>query len=217
MKRDDRGRAYAFWRKVADYKKHGTGNLYDLFFRFDFVVEANRRSGEFASSAVLRRIEDAFPPLFRTIWVDIDGQEVTSEGLRSDLAFPYNKETDTNLRKPEWEMVDKLGMVADWSSVCQSAYTSAEAILQDDVQVAEKSERAGRQIERRFRAIERQLNARIAALGEQPSDVDALEREREMSDHLQKVVSEAKLRLDAVGAIILAVGNPFKARIRQPD
>ena len=217
MDTDDRGRAYACWRNITSY---GDGveaeDSTDLFFRFDFFSEANLSEADeliveqgLARGAVARRAEDAFPPLFHTIWVDIDGNQVTDPNLLSDLESPYSQYTDTNLREPRWQQVDDLGIVADWSRLCQSANTSAYTLFLEATEFEERISEAQQQLESRYRATEQQLEARVAVLDQRSGDLDALAMERGLYDCLHKVVTKPRVRLDSVGAVFLSGNNPF--------
>jgi ATP-dependent helicase HepA len=166
---DERGRAYAYWREVPDYgNEFETGNGADLYFRFDFLVEANLPGIKelilergLAIGAVARRAADAFAPEFCTIWVDIDGVQVTDADLVAELERPYSRETDTNLRDLRWARFDALGLVADWSGVCQSAYISASALLKARTKLDERVRDAQRQLKGGLKAAERQLDPRM--------------------------------------------------------
>lgn len=212
MAADERGRAFAFWREIPDYaNEYETGNFADLFFRFDFLIEANMAAARdliesrgLAAGVVARRAEEAFTPQYHTIWVDLDNVQVTDRDLIADLERPRDTTTDTSLRGSRWQTVDDLGMVADWPRVCQSAYATASTLLGEAIGLDERIASAQRQLAFRYKAAEQQLESRIAVLEHRSGDVEALAMERELHECMEKVVSEPRVRLDSVGVAFLS-------------
>jgi ATP-dependent helicase HepA len=218
LESDDRGRAYACWREIADYdNEYETGNSADLFYRFDFLVEANvvaqrERVAELglAPGAVSRRAEDAFPPMFRTIWIDIDGVQVTDKFLVADLESPHDRSKDTNLRDTHWKTIDDMGIVANWARVCDAAFASALACLQEATELDERVTQALRRTDRRFKAARQQIETRIAVLDKAEGEIEALRVERNLHECLRSIISSPRIRLDSIGAVFLSGRNPFE-------
>jgi ATP-dependent helicase HepA len=211
MEFDERGRAYALWRKVDDFQARfpGTGSE-GLFFRFDFLVEANLEAVELLAqqrglsmAALARRAEEAFPPLYETVWVDIEGDAVTEAQL-DELGRPYDRGNDTNLRGPRWALVDELGLFADWNEVCASAHRRAREWLEQRTELSRKIESAERHVESVFQQAKFGLDARIQAVAGRHGDRQILALEREIHVCLCSAFQPPTIRLDSVGAVVLA-------------
>jgi ATP-dependent helicase HepA len=217
METDERGRAYACWREVPGYdSEYKTSNPADVFFRFDFLVEANLAAitdliaqRGLAKGALTRRAEEAFAPHFCSVWVDVDGAHVTAPVLLGELERPYDKRTDTNLRDPFWQTVDALGVVADWSRLCATSYAVASTFLSEAAGIAAKIARAHRHLDSGLATTERQLAARIAASDQPAADRATLAMERALYEGLRIATGEPTVRVDSVGAMFLSGRTPF--------
>lgn len=215
---DDRGCAYACWRVVPDYERRFKGmEPEDVFFRFDFVVEPNvpavaeqARQAGLSIGAVSRRAEEAFGPVFHTIWVDVDGTQVTDAELLEELNRPYDRNTDTNLRDSRWAKVDDLGLVANWSRVCEQAETAARRHLGEAIGLDDAVASAVRQVKKRARHDELLLEARLAVSETGGADTRALEVGGKLSHCLRTAVEDPRVRLDSVGAVFVSARNPFR-------
>lgn len=214
---DDRGRAYAMWRSVGHIVgEERTEERIDLYLRFDFLVEADlARETEFIEEqglvfgAVQRRAEEAFPPLFSTIWIDADGGRVTNPAILDELSQPYRQPRDTNVSGARWEIVDSMGVIANWERVCQTTMEAAEVALWEEAELTNYIAAAMDQLDSTFQKTKRRLEARIASVSQLSGDADALIREEMLHHCLQRIVESPRVRLDAVGAIFLASKNPF--------
>src|SRR5262249_54936625 len=116
VRADDRGAAFAMWRHVP-----GIGGSPQLFFRFDFMIEADiagaRRLAEpslTSPEALRRRANEVCPVVYQTVWLDSDLSEVPSGTLLALLSMPYSRENrpdggkDTNLRLDRWGQFDSV-------------------------------------------------------------------------------------------------------------
>lgn len=216
MEHDERGRAYAMWRVVADFHERfpNAGNE-ALFFRFDFLIEANldvatqlARSQGVSLAALARRAEEAFVPLYETVWIDIEEAEVT-ELVLEELDRAYDQKWgDTNLRDERWEIVDALGLYSDWAEICSLARTQADRKLVQRTGLTKRLERATDYIDEVYREAKHGLEARIQAVTGRMGDRRILALETEIHRCLHAALDPPSIRLDSVGAVILA-DRPF--------
>ena len=184
---DDRGRAYAIWRTSRQW------NLLDqedaLYFRFEFVVEANTdaltEAGDTAAQAALqRRADGVFPPQFITVCTDARGQVVDNEGVRSLLeAEPERQQdggADTNIKGDRLPVLDDFVPPKRWATRCNDARDAARNALLDAESLHDH---------------QRQAHAHLDANGTLTS---------EHVDLLRASIETPAVRLDSVGAIVLS-------------
>ncbi len=188
---DDRGRAYAIWRTSRQW------NLLDqedaLYFRFEFVVEANTDAltdaGDTAAQAALqRRADGVFPPQFITVCTDARGQVVDNEGVRSLLeAEPERQQdggADTNIKGDRLPVLDDFVPPKRWATRCNDARDAARNALLD-AESLHDHQRQGHAL----------LDANRTLM---PEHVDLL----------RASIDTPAVRLDSVGAIVLS-GQPI--------
>lgn len=188
---DDRGRAYAIWRTSRQW------NLLDqedaLYFRFEFVVEADTDSfaeaGDTAAQAALqRRADGVFAPQFITVCTDARGQVINNEGVRSLLeAEPERQQdggADTNIKGDRLPVLDDFVPPKRWATRCNEARDAARnALLSADT----------------LHEHQRQAHAHL--------DADRT-LTPEHADLLHASIDTPAVRLDSVGAIVLS-GQPI--------
>ncbi|RKH18564.1 hypothetical protein D7X74_09185 [Corallococcus sp. CA047B] len=220
---DDRGIAWALWRSIPGYQADSVG---DVFFRFDFLVEVDldpaleflQSSGE-PTHALRRRSDEAFPPIFQTVWVDRDGEPVLSPGTRAQLEESYRQEsrggTDHNLNPERWEVVANMGLLSNWEDTCRAARKRAEALLTADVGLGQLTEDHAQRIESHAATVAARLSSRLAHL-EEGSSREAEQRHMELENRLAAALArgirQPRLRPDSVGAVFLSGQNPFQSR-----
>ncbi|PRP96523.1 RNA polymerase-associated protein RapA [Enhygromyxa salina] len=216
MEHDERGRAYAMWREVENFNEvFPSAGSEALFFRFDFLIEANldavvqlARDRNVSLAAIARRAEEAFPPLYETVWIDIEGDEVTQVQLEQ-LGRAYSQNSgDKNLRDERWDPVDALGLYADWSDVCSLARERARQRLEQRTELSKRLECATDYVDEVYREAKRGLEARIQAVAGRQGDRRILALETEIHRCLHGALQPPTVRLDSVGAVVLA-DRPF--------
>ncbi|WP_331104146.1 protein DpdE [Archangium sp.] len=220
---DDRGIAWALWRCIPGYQ---TNAVSDVFFRFDFMVEVDvgpaleilSSFGE-ATHAVRRRADEAFPPIFRTVWVDQDGEPVQSPEVRAQIEDSYHQEsrggTDYNLNPARWEVVSDMGLLATWEDTCRAARRRAEALLTADVDLSRLTETHAERLERHTAMAAARLSSRLAHLKEGTShkaEQRHLEFENRLAAALARGIRQPRIWPDSVGAVFLSGQNPFQPR-----
>ena len=114
---DDRGRVFAMWRhRPAFEAKDGSGC--DLWFRFDFIVEANLPDpNDDVTRALRRRVEQHFAPRFYTVWVSMsDGATLHPEAILLE-SYRNNSHVDGrdfNLNPRRWHALQSLVSSIPW-------------------------------------------------------------------------------------------------------
>ncbi|WP_437763396.1 protein DpdE [Sorangium sp. So ce281] len=212
VRADDRGAAFAMWRHVP-----GWSGAPALFFRFDFVVEADvslaravLAGTDSAPEALRRRADETFPVEYRSIWLDVMLAEVRDPRVLDHLERPYQALTkggrDLNLRPDRWSAVDAAVPVTDWGELCVRARTAAERALRGTPGFVERCQTAAARVRVAGVAVEDQLHSRIARLSgaARASEEAAIELERQLIRALAAGVTTPLVRLDAVGAVYLA-------------
>jgi ATP-dependent helicase HepA len=224
---DDRGRSYAMWREVHD-EFAGMNNK--MYFRFDFLIEVALEHArtilgavpivntETATSAISRRGDALFPPLVVQIWIDEEGDEVSTEFIEKYLTVPYDKHGtngtyhDTNLKSLRFLslMETDPDTFANWTERCIRMRDSAKAILgaKSDHMEAKVTAIKNARIEDEVR--EAQLATRIRMLDgiESDSEREQLAIEKKLNAALYQGIETPLIKVDVAGVVILS-GMPF--------
>ena len=218
---EERGRAYACWRHIENHTDP-TGLSTSIYFRFDFIIEANHREvlrheacASLPIGVVQRRVEENFPPTFHTIWTNDSGVPLTtqntSQELLDQLQLPYERENDrdTNIRHEHWHEVERLAEIGDWSTLCNTCFESAASHLREAAKLEQRIDEAHRHLATQHQLRQSRLQSRIAALKNASGDSKTLELEEYLYRGIHNAIGNANSRLDAVGAIFLSSENPF--------
>lgn len=218
---DDRGRVFAVWRHWPDYSAmDGSGN--DLFFRFDFLVEADlgeellseSNTPETSGRALRRRVDGCFPPQFITAWVGVDRMAVAEPPVY--LTTPYRSKPDTtepgrdfNLNPTRWHRLstqDDVPWLQDWEHVCYQAQEDALAhvsglgVLQQQIAGAQRL--LNEQIQTRTAYLQNRIS-RLAGFAKQAEEAE-LVAELDRHERLMSAVAHPRFHLDVVGAVFLS-------------
>ena len=217
---DDRGTSFSMWRHVP---RHEMAEDPSLFFRFDFLVEADVEPAvealegydHITKEAMRLRADGLFPPIMQTVWVDGDGRRVEDEETLEHLEMPYDQEgtkrfgRDYNLNSERWEKVSKLFDEGEWAGLCHSVRDRAIDVLAEQVDLRERcDERADRAVRQAQTTIAR-LRTRLTQSGVDSREVAQLELEEALVTALEKGIREPAISLDAIGAIFLSQVDPF--------
>ncbi len=225
---DDRGRSFAMWRFDPD---HVGDPVADIYFRFDFVLEADvagamtvlcdhGRETSAASAAIRRRGDMALPPFHRSLWLDRELTPVTDEALLLRLARPYTVEPgqggalDINLNTRRWQRVLQLGLpeLGFWSDLCGKARLTAEAALRGDPDLIDSLAKA----EERALGVDLgrigQLRARARAGADAEDDSDLAFEER-LAGALREGIRAPSVRVDTVGAVFVSARRTVTDRV----
>ncbi len=213
VRSDDRGTAFAMWRYVPRSTRFPR-----LFFRFDFVVEADLAKvgtdldDSISLASLRRRADEAFSVEYRTVWLNGDLVPVKNEQVLTVLGWPYQKSPradggrDVNLRIDRWERVDALVSIGDWGELCYRARQVAEREVRDDPRFRERCDRCALQTREFAASVNEALKSRIAQLaGSVRESEEKMARfELQLSDALAVGIETPFLRVDSAGAVVLA-------------
>ena len=213
VRSDDRGTAFAMWRYVPRLTR-----VPHLFFRFDFVVEADLAKvgtdldDSISLASLRRRADEAFPVEYRTVWLNGDLAPVRNQQVLTVLGWPYQKSPrangsrDVNLRIDRWERVDALVPIGDWGELCYRAREAAEREVWDDPQFRERCARYALETRELAANVNEALKSRIAQLAGsvRESEEKMAQFELQLSDALSVGIETPSLRVDSAGAVVLA-------------
>lgn len=208
MRADDRSRSWGMWRHELSV------NGCEFYIRFDFSIEASltdstslaRRWGTEAS--LRRRADGVLPVEHRTVWMDIEGTVITHRDLLAVLERPYDRDSlgDKNLNAERWRVANQHVPVGDWGARILRLRCDLEASVRGE----EALQRRCREAEQRVGIMEQQAvrilrsRATHAPARERQALEDAIRFESELGEGLRKGVRTPALRVDNVGAILLA-------------
>lgn len=209
---DDRGTCFAFWR-FSPLRKKGE---VELFFRFDFVLEAGLEEAaalmqehpHLSMAAVRRRADAAFPPIVRTVWVS-EGLEVVQGKTLTELERPYVKGvSDSNLNHERWPQLQPHFKLVDWPHRCRAAQAVAAEAVVREVDLAKLTEAMASRLEEGTALVKEQCESRIEVLANSPREATLAREELELEMRVRKAllagIRKPGLCLDATGAVFLA-------------
>ena len=218
---DDRGTSFAMWRHVprAELKRDP-----EVYFRFDFIVEADTTGAEEAlagmpqatEEAVRLRADGLFPPLIQTVWLGLDGERVDEE-TRDLLEMPYESDgtnrygRDYNLNAERWETIEEMCERQWWADRCYEIREQASEVLAEEVGLDERCARYAERARRRAQQNIDRLQTRLDRFGDaaQGGQVAQLELEEALISALEAGIREPHIRLDSIGAIFLSTVDPY--------
>ena len=220
---EDRGRSIALWRQRGGYQCE---ELADLYFRFDFLIEADTDEAarnyfaamggdqETAFNALQRRGDMTFPPTYHQIWLDSELESVTGENVLRLLQEPYLKGSpddarrDLNLNWDRWAKLRaiELPVIDYWSDIVQHAREKAEVVLGQQIDLEEKIAEALKASKDLDRARFAQLRTRIrhADPTEAEFEKHRLEIEIKTAENLYRGIDTPRISLDMIGAVFLS-------------
>ena len=204
---EDRGICFAFLRQT-DFLLSGEINVY---FRFDFVVEANLQAGKRAwidSPFFQRRADSAFAPILRTVWCYADGSILKDESLLEVLRAEYDRNRDHNLNVKQWAELTLYFPLDSWQTTCEQAYKAAHAEFISKTELQKIIKNCEIRTRDRMAVAKEQLESRVdatmAGTLENQSAMRDLTQEMSLYQALQPVISNPLVRLDSIGAVFLA-------------
>ena len=212
---DDRGQTFAFWRPTRAIPDES------LYFRFDYVIEADTESASHVLESkagkpdrrALQRRADAFlAPAVVTLWCAIDGSEVVDGSVTDLLLAPYDpRHGDINLNDERRWALDVLVGESDWERRCRAARARSEEVLRGQPSFAAAAKWAAGRYEAASRLTLTQRQVRLAFLTARQRTLEEVDlaTATAVSAELALGILQPHVRLDAVGAIVLA---PFIPR-----
>lgn len=214
---DDRGRVFAMWRHRPTFEAKDSSGC-DLWFRFDFLFEANLgESEDDVTRALRRRAEQHFSPQFYTVWVNaVGGAALQPPDV---LMEPYRKADggngrDFNLSPRRWNalqmQVESVPWLMRWRHHCESAaanaatYITAHELFQQQVTRGLASLRS--QHSTRLAQIESRITRLTSAA--QSAERRDLDEERVFFARLSEAIASPLVRTDVAGAVFLSGRKP---------
>ena len=211
---DDRGQTFAFWRTSPDVADES------LYFRFDYVIEADTgpaslvletRGSKFDRRSLQRRADAFLPPRIVTLWSAIDGTHLEDRKVTGLLRVPYEpKRGDINLNPERRWALDELIGESDWEPRCRTARAHSEETLRRQPAFAAACADAATQFEAASRTAVTQRRIRLTFLPahQREAEESELAADVEINAALSLGMREPHIRLDAVGAVVLAPFRP---------
>jgi ATP-dependent helicase HepA len=222
-KYDDRGRVFAMWRHYPNAQNGATPRL---FFKFDFVIEADIEEaieisagagapGKLSARASFQRRADAlFSPLAVSVWLTGDLLPVSQ---KEDLALvlgPYRPEgapipyRDYNLNPRRWQEVRGKGLAIlnDWGDICEGAAVRAREIVKTRQAYTGTIKRARKTALTNWTRLSSQMEARIAQLSPQDAKIEKprLKQEELLYEAMCRGFDEPNIRIDTIGAVFVS-------------
>ena len=215
---DDRGRAFAMWRHRPTFEARDASGC-DLWFRFDFLVEASfAESDDDATRALKRRAEQHFAPQFYTVWVSAsDGAtlqppEVLLEAYRKS---DHIQGRDFNLNPRRWQTlqmhIDSVPWLMEWRRHCQKAEASALSYIEGHDLVHQQRARGLASLRHQRATRVAQIESRLARLTGVAQSVERrdVDEEEVLFARLNDAIRAPSIRVDVAGAIFVSARAPF--------
>lgn len=220
---DDRGRAFAMWRRDPDWGASGGADW--LGFRFNFIVEASTdlalrvliESGPEGvdQRALSRRADALFQPMLVTLFIGADMQSVEDATLLMILQRPYSNANiprrDFNLAKERLPLLNNIIDPDRWAELCRLARRTSEALLRGRASFQEECSRRAEYAERELGRRVEQLRLRLEREKDQGSagtSFSELEFEYALSNALVGGIRNPLIRLDSLGFIVVSGRTP---------
>lgn len=221
----ENGRSFAVWRFIDDNLYETDVPVADIYFRFDFVIEADvaeaiallseyERDKPGAVAAIKRRGDMALRPMCYTFWLDRQLDRVTDINLIKKLERPCVNGRDVDLRHTGRLKLEGLGVpeLDHWSEICRKSRYAAERALHTDTEFSQCIANA----ERRAMVVDHgrlgQLVARARSTGN-PSEEIELAFEKRLAVALLNGIRVPKVRVDTVGAVFASANRAATDRI----
>lgn len=220
---DDRGRSFAMWRQVHEGLVETENKMY---FRFDFLIEAELCHAESvlegapitltdtARAAISRRGDALFSPLVVQVWIDEEGDALSTGFVEKYLTLPYDKHgkngthIDTNLKSLRFRSLMEVApdTFANWGERCVRMRDRAKAILIARPTLADAKIVAIKHARIEDEVREAQLATRIRMLDgvEADSEREQLALETKLNAALYQGIETPSIKVDVAGVVILS-------------
>jgi ATP-dependent helicase HepA len=215
---DERGRVFAMWRHRPTFEAQDASGC-DLWFRFDFLVEANLiEHDDDATRALKRRAEQHFAPQFYTVWVSaadratLQPPDVLLEDYRKS---DHTHGRDFNLNPRRWQtlqmQIDSVPWLLEWRRHCQSAAASALAYINGHDLVHQHRARGVASLRNQHATRVAQIESRLTRLTGLARCVEQrdLDEEEVLFSRLNEAIRAPSVRTDVAGAVFVSANLPF--------
>jgi hypothetical protein len=206
------------WRHRPTFEAQDASGC-DLWFRFDFLVEANiAPSDDDATRAIKRRAEQHLAPQFFTVWVNaaegatLQPPNVLLEDYRNS---DHLLGRDFNLNPRRWQTLQMhIGLVpwlVEWRRHCLSAASSAQTYIAEHDLVQQKRAKGLASLRHQHATRVAQLESRLTRLSGAAQSVEQrdLEDEDEVFARLSEAIRVPSIRTDVAGAVFMSATSPF--------
>jgi ATP-dependent helicase HepA len=217
---DDRGRAFAMWRyRPSLVARDASGS--DLWFRFDFLIEAGvPETHDDFSRAIKRRAEQHFTPRFYTVWVSAaDGATlqppdvVSAEYRDSDSADGGGRDFNLNFRRWDrlYARLDLVPWLMEWRRHCEAALARAQAFILEYKTLEEQCTQSLMSLKQQHALRVAQIESRISRLAgaAQSAERRHLEDEEQLFVRTSEAIRAPAIHTDIAGAVLVSPINPF--------
>ncbi|MBN71128.1 MAG: hypothetical protein CME32_17820 [Gimesia sp.] len=219
---DDRGISFAFWRYIEDYC---TIEDPDVFFCFNYVISPSDQAFNslcdrypgISRNALIRRSRAIMKPLFKTIWLDADLEEVVpNDDHYKLLQQGYDKDSTTskrdyNLNRDRWNSVAKIYDMSLWRDRCFAAREQSERLLREHSKLPEWSDKCVNEAKYQASKIQQQFRSRLVKASGETKVLLGSDMAFEQSFLESQIESfrNPNLRADSVGAVFISNQKPF--------
>lgn len=215
---DDRGRSFAFWRKVKGWKSIEGHEWFG--FVFHYVIEGdiseaktfyeNSLSKQINSKALQRKMDRYLTPSTYTLYLNSFGELETDGEVIQALQQPFTRLSDygndTNLTKDRLAIIDSFISKDNWMKTCLEMRRRSEEHLINDQSYQVKLDEMARIALQEFRIQEQQLFLRAKRQHSITAQVDTgnVDFEKGFNEAIIRGIKKPRIRLDSVGFIILS-------------
>ncbi|MGK0189524.1 MAG: ATP-dependent helicase HepA [Verrucomicrobiales bacterium] len=198
---DDRGGAFALWRTIPP-EDFPEGEHVRVYFRLDYLIEANLSEDD--NAAFRRKADAAFPPGYKTLWIDQD-LTIPETDILDWLEEPYCPGEDVNIRAEYWGQVLQSLAIHDWVGLCEQVRSVAESLLREQTNLKEKITESVRHFDNETQIAVEQAESRLEVFGDQHSGLEhELESHGKDAAIIRRAILKPRVRLDSCGAVILS-------------
>lgn len=211
---DDRGRAFAVWRHEESWS-----NPDWLGFRLDYLIETDvskvkkiiqQLSLNFTNDKLLRRRGDVFfPPMLKTIYLNLELQIVEDEELIKILQRPYSRSQDYNLAKERAPIINHFIAESNWESLCHQAQETAENLLRESSTFVALCEASTAQAKQKLEINLHQLKLRLKS-NNQKELFREVQLENAITKGLLEGIQHPRLVPNSVGFMIVSGRSPLE-------
>jgi ATP-dependent helicase HepA len=212
MRRDDRGKSWAFWRRtqLAGFEEPRA------FVRFEFVIESDVSSAQGpwrdrgSASTLRRRANAMFPPEHVIVWLSSNGDVVQDPTLLTELSRPYDQRPglDLNLRPSRWVAAESRLNGMDWQGMVLELRRRAESYVRNDPTFQDRCQRSAQAtLDAGQRTLEvLQARADLGSGGAPDAAKRAITFERELTEALAGAARNPRFDVRSAGAVFLCSG-----------
>ena len=205
---DDRGRAFALWRRAPGNPNPVTVFRCVVHIRVDLAPVKSRLDDlhwdQAKRASLLRLARSWLPARLQEFYLDPEGHPAPTT-LINLCRRPYNKDTDVSLGKDRAKAIRALIGIDTWRRWCTSAVTSAISQVKENADFQRFLAGARRSATEHFSLADAQITARQSAGLDTPRQCeDALQEMQALGSLVEHIIADPKISLDSFGAYFLS-------------